>query len=269
MRLAILSDIHGNPIALDAVLRDAEERGGIDGYWVLGDLVAQGFDPVTVLERLTALPNARFVRGNTDRHTTTGDKAAVLSMLGRGLPTPEEVEAPIPPELFPAFVTVAQGIAWTRGCLAGGAWLDWLGELPLEQRLTLPDGARMLGVHASPGRDDGPSWEPDHTDEEVMERFAGCDAEIVFIGHTHWSQERRIAGVHVVNVGSVSNPRTKLSPDLRASYALLEADAVGYQVMLQRVPYDTQAVIRTIQERHVFPNPEWLIAKFVGQGAAV
>lgn len=265
MRLAILSDIHGNPIALDAVLRDAAERIGVDGYWVLGDLVAQGFDPTTVLDRLTALPNVRFVRGNTDRYTITGDKAAVLSMLGRGLPTPEEIASPVPPELFPAFVTVAQGIAWTRGFLADSGWLDWLAELPLQQRLTLPDGSRMLGVHASPGRDDGPGLEPEHTDEELMARFSGCDAEVVFVGHTHWSQERRSGGVHVVNVGSVSNPRTNLSSDLRASYSTIEDDAAGYEVTLHRVQYDTQAVIRSIKEHHFFPNPEWLIAKLAGR----
>ena len=44
MRMAILSDIHGNPLALDAVLTDIQEQGGVDGYWVLGDLVALGYD---------------------------------------------------------------------------------------------------------------------------------------------------------------------------------------------------------------------------------
>jgi len=128
--------------------------------------------------------------------------------------------------------------------MAGGAWLDWLDELPLEQRLTLPDGAWMLGVHAWPGRDDGPGWEPDHTDEEVMERFAGCDAEVVFIGHTHWSQERRIAGVHVVKVGSVSNPRTA---DTRAMWMLLDA---GYRIERRFAAYDVAAVIEALAVAH-------------------
>lgn len=262
MRIALLSDIHGNPIALDAVLRDAVQQASIEEYWVLGDLVAQGFDPVGVLDRLAAFPNVRFVRGNTDRYTVAADKAAILSMLGRGLPTPAEIAAPIPPELFPAFVTVAQGIAWTRGALATGPWLDWLAKLPLDQRLTLPDGTRMLGVHASPGRDDGPGWEPDDGDEDLVDRFSGCDADLVFVGHTHWPQERRIGSMHLVNIGCVSNPRQNLSSDLRATYALLKADATGYEVTIRRVPYDTQAVIRSIEEHHVFPNPEWLIAKF-------
>ena len=74
MRIAILSDIHGNSIALDAVLGDLERRGGADQHWLLGDLVAMGPDPIGVLERITALPNASFVRGNTDRYLVTGER---------------------------------------------------------------------------------------------------------------------------------------------------------------------------------------------------
>ena len=47
MRLAILSDIHGNPLALDAVLADIQSQGEVDAYWVLGDFAALGYDPVT------------------------------------------------------------------------------------------------------------------------------------------------------------------------------------------------------------------------------
>ena len=62
MRLALLSDLHGNPIALDAVLADIEANGGVDGHLVLGDLVAIGHDPAGVLERLFKLPGVRFVQ---------------------------------------------------------------------------------------------------------------------------------------------------------------------------------------------------------------
>ena len=48
MRLALLSDVHGNPIALDAVLKDIAAQGGADRYWVLGDLVAIGYDPANL-----------------------------------------------------------------------------------------------------------------------------------------------------------------------------------------------------------------------------
>ena len=58
MRLAILSDIHGNPLALDAVLADIQSQGEVDAYWVLGDFAALGYDPVTPLEKVTALSSA-------------------------------------------------------------------------------------------------------------------------------------------------------------------------------------------------------------------
>ena len=74
MKIALFSDIHGNSVALDAVLADIQSQGGVEGYWVLGDLVAVGHDPVGVLERLTALPNVQYVRGNTDRYVVSGDR---------------------------------------------------------------------------------------------------------------------------------------------------------------------------------------------------
>jgi predicted phosphodiesterase len=168
---------------------------------------------------------------------------------------------PIAPEHVRGYVTLAQGLAWTHGALAATGWLDWLATLPLEQRLTLPNGTRVLGVHASPGCDDGLGMERHHSDDELMARFSGGEDDLIFVGHCHSPQDRHIGNMHLVEVGSVSNPRG----DLRASYALLEADASGYQVTLHRVAYDTEAVIRAIQEHHFFPNPDWLIGKFIAQ----
>jgi predicted phosphodiesterase len=73
MRLVILSDIRGNPLALDAVLADIQSLGEVDAYWLLGDFAALGYDPVTPLEKVTALPHASFTRGNTDRYVVAGD----------------------------------------------------------------------------------------------------------------------------------------------------------------------------------------------------
>lgn len=251
MRLAIFSDIHGNPIALDAVLEDIEACGGADSYWVLGDLVAQGYDPAGVLQRLTALPNSCFVRGNTDRYTLTGDRA-----------WPSISDAQDDPRQVPTLVTVAQGFAWTYGYLAATGWIEWLAALPLEQRTTLPDGTRLLGVHAAPGRDDGPGMDPDMSEEDLQSFVSGCEADLVCVGHTHRLQDRWAGNVRVVNVGNVSNPSPS-APDPRASYMLLEADSSGYHITLQRVAYDMEAVIRAISEHHVFPNPEWLARRFV------
>src|SRR5687767_12043569 len=106
MKLALLSDIHGNSVALDAVLADIKAQGGVDAHWILGDLVAIGHDPVGVLERLTQLPNARFVRGNTDRYVFAGDR-----------PFPSLTEAEADPKLLSVLVEVAGTMAWTQGAL--------------------------------------------------------------------------------------------------------------------------------------------------------
>src|SRR5687767_10140277 len=101
MRLALLSDTHGNPIAVDAVLEDVGAQGGVDRYWVLGDIVALGYDPVGVLERLTSLPNVRFLQGNTDRYVVTGER-----------PYPQLADVAADSELLPRLVEVARTFAW-------------------------------------------------------------------------------------------------------------------------------------------------------------
>jgi putative phosphoesterase len=232
MRIALLADIHGNSIALDAVLADVAAAGGVDGYWVLGDLVAIGHDPVGVMERLVALPAARFVRGNTDRYLLTGERPP---------PSAEDVRRDL--SLVERYADVAANFAWTQGALAATGWLGWLSGLTLEMRFTLPDGRRFLGVHAAPGSDEEPDSRPTQSDEEMAAILAGCGADLVCVGHTHWPLDRHIGAIHLVNPGSVSTPMTS---DRRASYALLDARPDGYQIELRRVEFDRQAVIEAV-----------------------
>lgn len=247
VRLAVLSDIHGNPVALDAVLADVDRRGGAQNYLVLGDLVSHGYDPAGVLNRLAQLPHLRALRGNADRWTVT------LEWEG---PTPTAAEAAANPQHVPTVVGVARAFGWTNGYLAAG-WLDWLGALPIEQRFDLPDGTRVLGVHAAPGRDHGVDVTPEMSDEELASHLVGCGADLVFVGNSHTVVDRRVNGIHVVNPGSISNPLPWI-PDKRASYALVEASADTYDVRVHRVAYDREAWVRAIERSHV-PNAEWLL----------
>ena len=249
MRLAILSDIHGNPLALDAVLADIQSQGEVDAYWVLGDFVALGYDPVTPLEKVTALSHASFTRGNTDRYVMTED-----------LPVQPQ-KALEDPTLLPQVIEAIRSFSWTRGYLSAAGWLDWLMNLPLEVRLTLPDGTRLLGVHASPGRDDGPGIQPKHSDATLEQRLAGCEADLVVVVHTHVPLDRQVGRIHVINLGSVSNPVT---PGLQATYALLDADEHGYSIQLRRVDYDHEAVVKAIEQSH-HPTPSFLIGFMRGE----
>lgn len=249
MRIAMLSDIHGNSIALDAVLADLDRHGGADRHWLLGDLVAMGPDPVGVLERITALPNASFVRGNTDRYLVTGERP------------PPTIEAAVgDPELIGVVAEVSATFAWSAGCVSAAGWTDWVAALPVEVRTHLPDGTRLLGVHASPGRDDGPGIIAGDDDAMAI-RLAGCGADVVFGGHTHRPVDRMVGTTRAVNLGSVSNP---VAPDLRASYVVVDATDTAHTVEHVRVDYDHDAVIAML-EALGHPGRAWLIAHQRGE----
>ncbi|MBV7332655.1 metallophosphatase family protein [Chloroflexi bacterium TSY] len=249
MRIALLSDIHGNSIALDAVLEDIELLDNVTDYWILGDLAGLGPDLVGVLERLSQLENAVIVRGNTDQYIVEDERPG---------PHASDVENDV--SLLPLYGIVAKQLGWTQGAITSRGWLKWVETLPVEGRLTLPDGKRLLGVHASPGRYDGTGIHPRLTDDEMRYLLGDCNADLVCVGHTHWPMDHRIADIHVVNLGCVSNP---LPPDLRACYVILDADESGYQIEHRRVDYDRDAVIEMIRQVK-YPNGEYLVEGFNG-----
>lgn len=251
MRIALFSDIHGNDLALEAVLGDIEAAGGVDETWVLGDLVALGPAPLRVLEILTALPAVRFIRGNTDRYVYSG--------IDR--PPPSIDQAASNSAMLPALVECAGTFAWTQGLLSTTRFSAWLEELPLEIRCALPDGTRVLAVHAAPGRDDGLGLYAGSSHEQLLAVVEGCDADLVFGGHHHLELDEKVGGLHLVNLGSVSNP---YAPDLRASYVLLECDERGYELRHRRVDYDRQAVIAHLRAlRH--PGAHYVIGHLSGE----
>jgi putative phosphoesterase len=232
MRIAVFSDIHGNSVALDAVLEDIEASGGVDTYLILGDLIALGFDPIGVLERLLSLENAIIVRGNTDRYLITGER-----------PSPTIDQVIKDPSLLTVFADVLQSFAWTHGAIASSEWMDWLRDLPSEYQISLPDGTLLHAYHSSPGRDDGMGIHPGLSKADLRSLFSSIQSGLVCVGHTHTPYEIRVDSVHVLNVGSVSNP---FPPDLRASYLLIEAEKNMYNASFRYVLYDRELVIDEI-----------------------
>lgn len=233
--LGVASDVHGNLLSLEAVLADGEACG-VTSWWFLGDLVAIGPEPVETIRRLRSVPSASFITGNTDRYTRTNDR-----------PYPSEDDVRADPSLLPLFAAVARSFAWTRGALAAHGLLAWLGELPAQLRTTLPDGTRVLGVHASPRDDDGRGISPHRPEDDLAADLADCDADIVIGGHTHRVTDRVVGGVRALNGGGVGNPTTD---DKRASYLVL--GDLG-EVEHRWVDYDVDEVLRRI---HACGHPE-------------
>ncbi len=258
-----MADIHGNDVALRAVLADAAGCR-VDRWWVLGDLVLLGPRPAEVLELLRSLPDIEMLRGNTDRYVLTGEQPA---------PHATAADAAGSTELVERYGLMAAGIGWTRGILCQADLLGALADLPPELRVRLPDGTNVLGVHASPGVDDGPGIEPGIPDEQLSRLLAGCTADVVIGGHTHISADRLVGGIRALNPGSTGLPERPGE----ASWLLLEfGDGPGPQDDRGRgavpaakawhrgVPFDVDAVARDLRAR-LHPNAEFLEAILTGK----
>jgi predicted phosphodiesterase len=256
MRLGVLADIHGNDVALRAVLADAPGCR-VDRWWVLGDLVLLGPRPAEVLGLLRGLPGAEMLRGNTDRYVLTGEQPA---------PHATAADAAGDLDLVERYGLMAAGIGWTRGVLCQAGLVGVLAGLPGELRLGLPDGTRVLGVHASPGADDGLGIEPGISAEQLGRLLAGCAADVVIGGHTHVAADRVAGGIRALNPGSTGLPRRPGE----ASWLLLEfrdgpEHPAGTLTAEHRtVPFDVDAVARDLRAR-LHPNAEFLAAVLTGQ----
>ena len=207
MRLALLSDIHGNTWALEAVLADASGRRP-DGYVLLGDLLADGPDPLGTLALLRGLTNATYVQGNTDRY---------LGDLSQVVPPRSEM-----PDLVATW-RWAVDLLGNEGC-------RFLASLPTDARLETPAGA-VLATHGVPGDDEG--WiEPQHATK--MESLDWRGARVLLLGHSHSPFVLHGGKGVAINPGSVGiSPQT----DWRASYALLDLFASG-QIAVQHIQVD-------------------------------
>ena len=203
MRIAIVSDVHGNVVSLDAVLSDLDTVRP-DVVVLGGDLALGGPRPVEVVDRLREL-GWPSVLGNTDD---------VLA--------PERMRR----ELEGTFV--AQAAARTREML-GPDRVAWLTSRPLQWR-----GDGIAVMHAVPG--DCWSIVPHDADDEVLRGTYGPLAVPVAVyGHIHHPYVRNMGDLTVVNSGALS---LSLNGDLRACYVVVEDGAIAHR----QVAYDVERV---------------------------
>jgi putative phosphoesterase len=207
--LAIVSDIHGNLTALDAVIADIERRK-VDRVLQGGDLALAGCQPAEVIDRVRELEWPGIV-GNTDELLWRPEECAE-----------QERNAP---KLRDLLRVLFEDYAPATRELIGDDRINWLRRLPAEHR---EDGVILL--HASPGD----LWRaplPDAEDTELVATYESCEAETVVYGHIHRPYVRNLGPFTVANSGSVGSP---FDGDPRASYLLVD----GSEVEVIRVEYD-------------------------------
>jgi putative phosphoesterase len=242
MRIAFLSDIHGNYIALEAVLKDLEAQN-IDQVVSLGDTLTMGPQPVEVLHKLKEL-NCLFIKGNHD--------AAVISPE---LAEQYEITHYLVPDLY-----------WCQNKLTADD-LKFLDSFNPMLTLKLSDRVSILAFHGSPLSTTDIIQAT--TPPEVLDKyFAGQNADIYIGGHSHIQMTRRYGEKLILNSGSVGNAfkfayAPGLSPSLLpwAEYMVIEqvGDAVG--IDSRRVYFDTDELHRIVKDSGL-PGTAWWLRQY-------
>lgn len=232
MRIAILSDVHGNRTAFEAVLADLQHTSP-DLILHGGDLADAGASPAEIVDRICEL-GWQGVAGNTDE------------LLFR----PESLEEFASQSSAPPFLWAAvREMAAVTRALLGEERIAWLRALPRVQK----QGPIAL-VHASPES----LWRapaPEAPNAELESVYGSLDQPVVVYGHIHRPYVRRISRAHsqellVVNTGSVG---LSYDGDCRASYLLLD----GFNPAIRRVEYDVEKELKALSSCGL-PRAGWI-----------
>jgi len=254
MKLAVISDIHGNLQALNAVFADLEFVNA-DKTWVLGDLAAHGPSPAAcvsaIRERHEAdKDNFQVIGGNTDRYLVTNARMAKKKAKDEDTYQQYAAQIPIENAIF----------SW------GTAQLGWENYEFLSKLLgrELSHDAEgygiVMGYHAVPG-DDEYSITPETPDEEALDSVLDRPLRLGIYGHIHVQLERNLGSVKLVNPGSVG---MSFDAPGKAQYAVLTFENGTVTIDQRQVPYDVDAAIADL-ETSGHPHPA-TIAKLYREG---
>lgn len=210
MRVLVISDIHANIDALEAIDEPCDQ------IICLGDIVDYGPEPAACIEALQK--SLLRVRGNHD------NAVAFRMDCGCG-------------EAFRHLSVATREYMWQ---VLKPEHLAWLGEADLQLETTI-DGRRIYAVHAAPSDPLFKYLLPGAPDTELRQEAALADADIILMGHTHKPFLREADGKLLVNVGSVGQPRDGI-PEV--SYAVIEEG----RVELRRTAYDVERAAARVRD---------------------
>lgn len=223
MKLAVISDIHGNLFALEKVLEDIEHEK-CDNIICLGDLAMAGPEPDKTVELVKQM-DWDVVQGNTDKMIVEFNEDMFNALKG---------QIPI---MANALRNDAEVISDENK--------EYLKNLPENLEINI-NNTPILLVHGSPRRNNE-DISPDLPLDKVEEMVEGTDARLILCGHTHLPCGYQTnSGKTVVNVGSVGRPFTEKP---LSCYAIVTFDEIGFGVEHKFVEYDNVSASKTLAKR--------------------
>jgi predicted phosphodiesterase len=225
MRIAVISDIHGNQIALEEVLQDLGQQPDIDQVVIAGDICLNGPRPRQVLEIVRNL-DCPVIQGNVDIEVSNGAP-------GKG-------------------AKKRTTVSWTREEI-GEVGINYLAELPFSHHIANPDGSDLLIVHANPLNQEDAIM-PNAADSVLERLLGGLEPDIgaLAFGHLHIAYARRWRHLLLGDIASCGLPRDE---DLRAAYGIFSWQNGAWDVEIRRVAYDVTEVVKQIKTCGM-PNAE-------------
>jgi putative phosphoesterase len=239
MRIAIISDIHANLVAFQTVLADIEQQH-VDQMVCLGDVAANGPQPLPVIQRLRELA-CPVVCGNTDEWFTVPQTYDPSSAKERRLMAIRE---------------------WALNQLSAED-IDFIHSFRPRVAIPLEDGKRLLGFHGSPLSNRHTIWATTPEDE-LIRMFGDYEGDVMVGGHTHVQLLRQIHDWVLMNPGSVGSAMAgSTTPEQirrapHSEYAILESRGAGLVIEFRRVPLDVAAVVRAARESMMPFMEEWV-----------
>ena len=232
MRIAIISDMHGNDLAFEAAEADLQ-RQSIDQIVCLGDAIQGGPQPAAVVQRLRAL-NCPVVMGNADAWLISGE---------------ETTDEGIPPERLQKMGDVR---LWSLSQLSDDD-RTFISSFQPTITLNLEGNLDLLCFHGSPASFDDVILPT--APQEDFEKFLGAYADHILTGgHTHAQQIRRNGELFFFNPGSVgfayshNQPDDQFHADSWAEYAILTVENGQTSLEFRRIPFDSKELIRIYRE---------------------
>lgn len=224
MKIAVISDIHANLIALEKALEDIKSQN-CDKIFCLGDLALAGAQPNETIEFVKSNTNWEIIQGNTDKMIAECNKEMienvkkVFPVMGNSLEDDNKIITPENKE--------------------------YLKQLPAQKEITIV-GTKILLVHGSPRRNNEDIF-PNLPIETVEEMISGVDANLILCGHTHMPAGYQTATKQtVVNVGSVGRPMTE---DLKLCYAIINFNNDTFTVEHRLLDYDREKSAQIVRNR--------------------